>query len=174
MQQFFDTIQDISGNALVGATVTVTLYPSGAASIYSDNGLTVIGSSIVTADSTGQVSFFAADGAYILVYKNAGGTTIKTRSPVALFDGAGAISYADTGTLNAYATTDSRLEKALRVGLRSYLIAGSSNNNAATYAYNGLTPKPIRSALSVALVGGEIVTGAIVPMEYDGTYWRML
>ena len=174
MQQFFDTIQDASGNALPGATITVTLYPSGAASIYSDNGLTVIGTSIVTADSTGQVQFFAADGAYVIVYKNAGGTTLKTRSPVSLFDGAGAIAYADGGIANAYSTLDSRQEKALRVGLNCYLTVLNTSTTASTFAYNGLAAKTILTQTGNSTTSGTLTAGCIVYMQYNGTNWLII
>jgi hypothetical protein len=56
MLQYFDTLTDISGNALVGATVLVKNYIGGAnANIYLDNGLTPIGTSTVTSGVDNRV-----------------------------------------------------------------------------------------------------------------------
>lgn len=67
MQKYQNAIQDIKGNAVAGATVAVYLYGTlTPATIYSDNGSTVIPSSSVTTDSTGEFYFYAANGRYTL------------------------------------------------------------------------------------------------------------
>lgn len=81
MQRYQNTIQSQSGRALSGVTVTVRVMNAtpgaGAlATIYSDDGITPIGSSAVTTDSKGAFSFFAADGKYDLVIT---GTDITQR-----------------------------------------------------------------------------------------------
>lgn len=174
MRQYIDTAQDISGNALPFATCKVLNYPGGAnASIFSDNGLTPIGTSIVAADLTGQFSFFAADGDYILQLFN-NGTLYKTQTPVTLFDGAPQLTLADTGVANAYAVVGSFLEKALRVGLRTSFQAANSNaTGASTFQYNTLAVKPLVIPGGVAPSAAEIVAGGIYGVEYDGASWQL-
>lgn len=172
MRQYIDTTQDAAGNAIVGATVEVDLIPgSTKASLFSDNGLTALANP-VTSDSTGQFSFFVADGDYSLVFKY-NGTTYKTQSPVSIFDGASQVTITDSGSANAYAISSSALEKALRTGLRCWFNAAHTNTGASTLAYNGLTAKAIRYEDNTALVAGAIVSGGIYGCEYDGTVWRL-
>jgi hypothetical protein len=88
MRQYVDTLQDVQGNALVGAQVLVQNYVGGAnATIYSDNAGTMpILTSTVTTGADGQFNFFCQGGYYNLVMsKNA--TVFKTQSPVSIFDG---------------------------------------------------------------------------------------
>lgn len=64
-QKRFDTIQDLRGNAVEGATVEVLEYPGGGtATIYSDSaGVTQIANPIST-DENGYFEYYAADGRY--------------------------------------------------------------------------------------------------------------
>lgn len=173
MKQYIDTAQDISGNALPQATCKVLNYPSGTnASIFSDNGLTPIGTSIVSADVTGQFSFFVADGDYTLQLFN-NGTLYKTQTPVSIFDGAAQVTFADTGAANAYAIANSALEKALRAGLRASFQAVNANTGASTLAYNTLAAKPIVFPGGGALTGGVILANGIYMVEYDGASWQL-
>lgn len=65
MFRYRDVIQLSSGPAIPGATVTITNYPSGtAAALFSDNGVTPLFSNVLTADATGEVTFYAANGRY--------------------------------------------------------------------------------------------------------------
>lgn len=173
MRQYIDTLQDVNGNALVGATVLVQNFIGGGnASIFSDNGLTPIVTSTVTTGADGQFSFYAADGDYNLVMsKNS--TVFKTQSPVTLFDGAAQLTYADTGAANAYAVSNSTLEKALRVGLRASFLAANTNTGASTFAYNGLAAKSIVFPATTAVLSGTIIQGGIYSLEYDGTNWQL-
>jgi len=174
MKQYIDTLQDVNGNALVGAAVLVQNYIGGAnASIFSDDGLTPILTSTVATGADGQFSFFAADGDYNLVMsKNA--TVFKTQSPVNLFDSAAQLTYPDVGAVNAYATTNSALEKALRAGLRAYFNAAHTNTGASTFAYNTLAAKNIVQPGGFALAAGAINVGGIYMIEYDGVNWQLL
>lgn len=173
MRQYIDTLQDANGNALVGATVLVQNYVgAGNASIFSDNGLTPISTSTVATGADGQFSFFVADGDYNLVMaKNA--TVFKTQAPVSVFDGAAQVTQADTGAVNAYATSSSVLEKALRTGLRAWINVVNSNTGPATFAYNGLAAKAIVNAGNTALTAGQLLAGSIYQLEYNGTAWQL-
>jgi hypothetical protein len=174
MRQYIDLVSDLQGNALFGATVTVTNFVGGAlSSLFSDNGLTPITGSIVSTDITGQYQFFVADGDYVLTIKVAG-SVYKTLTPVSIFDGAAQVTQADTGSAaNLYATSSGVLEKQLRTGLRSWFLAAHTNTGASTYAYNGLTPKNIVAFDGSALTAGVIVTGGIYSVEYNGAAWQM-
>jgi hypothetical protein len=173
MRQYIDVAQDVSGNALSGATCLVQNYPSGTnANIFSDNGLTPIGTATVTADVTGQFSFFVADGDYILVL-SFNGSIYKTQSPVSIFDGAEQVTFADTGAVNAYAIANSALEKTLRAGLRASFQASNTNTLAATFTYNNLAAKPLVFPGGGALAAGVVVLNGIYAVEYDGTSWQL-
>jgi len=173
MRQYIDVLQDVQGNALVGATVLVQNYIGGGnASIFSDNGLTPISNSTVTSGADGSFSFFAADGDYNLVFsKNS--TVYKTQSPVSIFDGAPQVTFADTGTVNTYAISNSALEKALRTGLRASINIANTNTGASTFQYNGLAVKNIVFPGAIAAGAGTLIAGGIYALEYDGTNWQV-
>lgn len=173
MRQYIDTLQDVQGNALVGAAVLVQNFIGGGnASIFSDNGLTPIVTSTVATGADGQFNFFAADGDYNLVMsKNA--TVFKIQSPVSLFDGTPQITYADTGVVNAYAIANSALEKALRTGLRASFLAAHSATLPSTFQYNGLAVKNIIVPGGAIAGAGAIILGGIYSVEYDGTSWQL-
>lgn len=56
----------IAGTPVAGASVQVNVHGGGAATIYSDNGVTVAPNPLTT-DTNGAFSFYAADGRYDLV-----------------------------------------------------------------------------------------------------------
>jgi hypothetical protein len=64
MQKYFNFVQDLFGNAQVGASVTVT-NSAGTPTIYSDDGVTVKTNPLTT-DDEGMFFFYAADGKYNL------------------------------------------------------------------------------------------------------------
>ena len=172
MRQYIDVTQDAAGNALVGVKVAVLTYTGGTnASIYSDNGLTALANP-VTSDSTGAFAFYIADGDYTLQFTY-NSTVYKTQSPVSIFDGAPQLTVTDTGAANAYATSSSFMEKALRTGLRSTFKAANTNTTTSTYAYNGLAANTIQYEDGTALIAGAIVSGGLYTVEYDGTVWRL-
>ena len=171
MRQYIDTAQDNLGNALPGTIIAVFDYPSNSvSSIFSDNGVTAIAGATVTADATGQFSFFAADGDYKLTFTYAS-TLYKTQVPVANFDAIAGITFTDTGSANAYAVTDARLEGALRTGLRINIKIANTNSGASTFVYNGLASKPIVNLDGTALQAGALPQYGVVLLEYNGTSW---
>ena len=107
MQKYQNAIQDVHGNAVASATVTVYLYGTlTPAAIYSDNGLTVIPGSQVTTDSDGQFYFYADNGRYTLSVM-ATGFAQEQFSDVSLFDATdgGVVSVKDFATTADSATT---------------------------------------------------------------------
>ena len=75
MQKYQDVVFNTRGQAVQGASVVVSSYPSGTPTIYSDNGSTVI-SNTLTTDANGHFQFYAADGRYSLSISGTGITTL--------------------------------------------------------------------------------------------------
>lgn len=175
MLQFFDTLADDSGNALLGATVTVTNFPSGSlANIFSTNGTSSpIANSVVAADITGQISFYIPDGAYTLTYAYKG-TNYKVRSPVQLMDPMGFVAITDTGAANAYAVVDTRLPAQLYQGLKVEFKGANTNTGASTFALNGLAPQPLNLPGANPLTAGMIQAGGLNRIEWDGAQWQLV
>lgn len=125
MQKFTDVVLDSRGNALEAASVTVTLSGGGAATIYSDNGSTVITQPISTG-TLGEFSFYAADGRYdisvtkgtststitdVLLEDSADGSLVRLKNytvatlPSASTSGAGATLFVTDATATTFAST---------------------------------------------------------------------
>lgn len=67
MKHYFDVVQTPTGQAILGASITLKLSGTNTnAVIYSDDGITPIANPVTT-DSLGRFSFFVADGLYDLI-----------------------------------------------------------------------------------------------------------
>lgn len=174
MYQFFDTLTDISGNALFAATVTVRNYPAGTlAAIYSTNGTaSPITNSTVSSDITGQVSFYIPDGDYTLTYVYKG-TTYKVRSPVQFLDPMGFVTIAESGTANNYVINDSRLPAQLFQGLKVRFTTLNASTAASTLNVNGTGAQPLVFAGIVPTQINGVVAG-INQAEWTGTFWQLI
>jgi hypothetical protein len=90
------------------------------------------------------------------------------------------IYYAGTSTGTANAQVVSLVVPAnftLAVGKTIRFIAGFSNTGATTLAVNGLAATNVYTSTpygSIALTGGEIVTGTITEAYYDGTQYQLI
>ncbi|KVU10663.1 hypothetical protein WK62_05205 [Burkholderia ubonensis] len=74
MQKYVNSVAASTGAPVAGASVQVNLQGGGAATIYSDNGVTVAPNPLTT-DVNGSFSFYAADNRYQLVISGANITT---------------------------------------------------------------------------------------------------
>lgn len=102
MQKRFDSIANpATGRAIAGASVQVNVAGGGAATIYSDDGVTECDNPIIT-DANGYFEYFAADGLYDWVISGTGLTT-RTIEDVLHEDPA----YANAGVFDTVTVTDS-------------------------------------------------------------------
>ncbi len=90
-------------------------------------------------------------------------------------DGSCPIDYAaSTGSNNAYVVALSPALTAHIAGMPIFFKANFTNNGAATININGLGAIAIKKNTNVALGAGDIVSGQIVEVAYDGTYYQMI
>lgn len=101
MQRYFGVLQDVSGNAIVTATLYVYLAnTTTAATIYSDNGSTTKDNSFLTDATDGTYEFWAANGVYDLVFSKTGYTfTDADTADIQLFDPAEDVQTTSTGNV---------------------------------------------------------------------------
>ncbi len=98
MQRYFDVVQDRSGNAIAGASVSVYVgSTSNLATIYSDNGVTLTANPLTT-NGDGEYAFYAANGTYTLTIE-ATNYSSENKPGTVLFDPADSVSLA-TGSVN--------------------------------------------------------------------------
>lgn len=85
-----------------------------------------------------------------------------------------AFSVVTTGSSNAYAATLSSLPTTLSQWQIVRVEANFTNTGAATFNYNSTGAVAIKKNGSSALSAGDMVSGAIAILEYDGTNWQLL
>lgn len=176
MLQYFETLADISGNALLGATVQVLNFPAlTQALIYATNGTaTPIANATVTADITGQISFFVPDGSYQLVYTY-NGTVFKTKPAVQMLDPMGYVTATDTGAADAYVVNSTAYPVSLYIGQKISFKASHANTGAAaTLNVNGTGTQPLVQTGGALLSLGMIPLNGIIHAEWDGVQWQVL
>ena len=89
-------------------------------------------------------------------------------------DGAGALDYAvDSGSGNTYVITLSPALTAHVAGMPIVFKATHANTGAATLNVNGLGGKSLKKYGANNLEAGDIVSGQIVTVIYDGTYYQV-
>lgn len=85
MKKYHDIVLDNSGNAVLGATITVTDNGGGASTIYSDNGITVQANPFTASSVDGAYSFYASNGRYDINITATGFTT-ENLTDITLYD----------------------------------------------------------------------------------------
>lgn len=158
MYKYSDTVL-AGGVPAVGASVLVSLYPTGAATIYSDDGVTPITGSKVTTDNFGTFSFYAAAGRYTLTVSGTGLTTrtvedvqieedLVNLSSTAHGNGASLVGIEDAGGL----FTATNVEAALQEPIADNRISASA----------ALALSKLASQSAYSLVGNN-TSGSAVP-----------
>jgi hypothetical protein len=90
VQKYQNSIQDLKGNAVAGASIAVYIFGTASlATVYSDNGVTVIAPGELLSDAEGEFAFYAVNGRYN-VQVVAAGLASQTTYDVLLFDPADA------------------------------------------------------------------------------------
>ena len=175
MKQYIDEVQDQNGNAIIGASIEVDIYPGTTkAALYSDDGITPIANP-VTSDSTGQFMFFVAQGIYTLKFTYSS-ILYKTQSPVQIFDEAPQMP-TSTGSENAQVITNTQGQIAsLAAGDNQWFIAGFTNTSSAvTLAVDGTAATHIRLNNSGPFCPvGTIIAGNVYQLVYDGSHWILI
>jgi hypothetical protein len=80
----------------------------------------------------------------------------------------------DSGSANAYVVTTVAYVPSLRVGSEIQFFPVASNSGASTLVVNGSSAIPIKKLGSTALASGDIVSGQLVIVDYDGTNFQMV
>lgn len=88
----------------------------------------------------------------------------------------GILSYgADTGSANAYViATPSPTVIGYTAGVGVSFVAANTNTGAATINVAGLGVQAIKEAGGGSLVGGDILVGQMINLQYDGTNFQMV
>ncbi len=185
MQKYFNSVADQYGNAVSGAAVAVTLLGGGAATVYSDNGVTVLVNPLTT-DSLGNFAFYAADARYSLSISHARIATI-TITDILLEDQASEIGDLEVVVDDAVAdiaahqvlldAAAAALAMRLRVDTAAQGLSGPQKTNAKTNVDLNLVDntadasKPVSTAqataIALAVSNEAIVTAASVESASD-------
>jgi hypothetical protein len=123
VQKYQNSIQDLKGNAVAGASIAVYIFGTASlATIYSDNGVTVIPPGELLSDAEGEFAFYAANGRYN-VQVVATGLASQTTYDVLLFDpeDAGITSVKNYGAVGDGVTDDTA---AIQAGIDAISTAG--------------------------------------------------
>jgi hypothetical protein len=153
MQKYTNTVQNLAGDAIIGATVNVTTLAGAPVTTYSDEGITPL--LAIVSDSHGLFSFYATNGTYNLAVSGKG-ITPYTINAITIFDPKDALfSLVDT-VAGIYA-----LNKQLVSYVTTKGFSAKGDNGGANYWYD---PTDTTSADN----------GATVIVANDGGRWKLL
>lgn len=174
--QFFDN----NGNVLSGGKIYT--YQAGTttlAATYANNLGSATNTNPIVLDSAGrppQEIWFPVGQTFKFIVKTSTDTLIGTYDNIPSINdpySEGNLLSNVTGT-NAIAATASPTITAYSTGAAYSFIAANTNSGAVTLAIDGLTAKAITKAGSNALVAGDIQSGMLVYVHYDGTRFQMI
>lgn len=180
----------LAGNTNTGAT-TLNVDGTGVIAINKISGVSlvpltggeIVSGAIAVVTYTGTVWELQASGLGTAAYQNVSFflQTANLLSEIPAASGVGTaqgnlemLSLTSTGASNAYVLTYSPAPPALVAGQLYSFISNFTNTSAATLNVNGTGAKAIVKNGLNPLVAGDIVTGQIVDLRYDGTQFQMV
>lgn len=169
-------LTDSSGQPLAGGKVyTYSCGTTSNKTTWQDSGKVTPHANPIILDSQGKKLVFA-DGCYKFRIDNSADVTQYTHDNLLFSNYMGPESFggSSTGSANAYVVTLSPALLAYDSGTIVSYLANFSNTGAATVNVNGLGAKSIVNLNNAALVANDIVSGALVYLQYDGTSFRHL
>lgn len=171
-------LTDASGNPLSGGKIYT--YSAGTTTpkdTWQDNLKASAHANPIILDAQGKKLVFA-DGAYKFRIDDSNDVTLYTHDNLLFSEFSGASLYGgnSTGAANAYAIS---LSPALLVApatgqLVSFIANHTNTAGAATLNINGLGTAPIVRKNGQTPGGGEILSGSLVVLQYNGTSWLIV
>ena len=192
MQKYTGVVIDAKGGPMTGVTVTVNVAGGGAATIYSDNGVTTKANPFSN-DANGSFEFYAANGRYDIVLAKTGVTFVASdtsdialydsgeasRSRLSFQDGGGTLAAGQTryvGVFGITATDDAFIRQKMpfnyilrRLFVESTVAPGASQTYVVTVRVNGAD-----KAITVTLSGASQVTGSDLTNTFTGSAGDMV
>lgn len=171
---------DDNGNVLSGGKIYT--YQAGTttpAATYADNLGSAVNPNPIVLDAAGRVPqeiWFPVGSKFKFVVKTSTETLIGTYDNIPSINdpySEGSLLSNVTGT-NTIAATASPTITSYSTGAAYSFIAVNTNTGAVTLSIDGLTAKNITKAGSNALVAGDIQSGMLVYVHYDGTRFQLL
>jgi hypothetical protein len=166
MQQFFDVVQTRSGAAIADVRVTVYNSSGGAATLYSDNGVTPKANPVIT-NADGEYFFYAANGTYSAAFSSSAYVN-ETRTGILLYDPADGtfpssqVAYIPAGTSAVATTVQTKLRESVSVKDFGAVGDGVTDDTAAIQAaINSLSTNQVLTGLN-----GTYVTTSLLLKSY--------
>ena len=165
-------------NINTGAT-TINVNGLGAKNVFTTKGESLIGSTL-TAGCIYEFIYSSAYNGFLLQGSSMNAYQLQGYTPATVAsqstDYTRVPGYAaDTGAVNAYVITPSPAISAYATGQRFYVkILNTNTTTTPTINVNALGTKTIVRTDSTAVAIGELSSGVIYELIYDGTYFRLL
>lgn len=127
----------------------------------------------ITKDGQSVVSANIPFGGFKLTGIGAATARTDAASLATIQDGTGVYIATVGGTADVITLTASPAITSYVTGQKFSFIASGANTTNVTVAINGLTAKAITKNGSTALIAGDIPSGAMIEIEYDGTRFQL-
>jgi hypothetical protein len=163
--------QSVTGLTLV--TPVLTLSGDATGDMYYRNASGIL--TRLPIGTTGQILDVSSGGIPEWIPNPAAADATYATKGVKVLDANSVYYVASTGSANAYVLTLATVPNALAAGQQFSFKANFTNTGSATLNVNSLTAKTIKkNSGTIDLVAGDIVSGQIVQVEYDGTNFQMV
>lgn len=164
MQRYSDVVQDLAGNTLPGATVTVLTSGGAVPTLYAGaNGTLPYASNVLTTGVDGKYSFYAANGVYTLTIAATGFNT-DTRAGTVLFDPTDALT-ANFNVGGFRLTNVGTPSGATDGATKGYVDTATAVRSMGGYQLNNVgTPAVATDAATKGYVDG-ITIGTLLPVQ---------